>query len=218
MLVNEFDIVPDSFFLLIQVIKILHEKNAAETIIDEFGDKLYLKHDGSLSCGFEIVSHPCSLEYHSKEFNWQEIMRICREGTLYSHDTSTCGLHIHLSRLFFGDTQEIQDLHISKLLILISKFYYSHILKFSRRKQGELHWCENPSMEYDNTDNEITIVDKMKQCKSKGRYLAVNLQNQNTVEFRLFKGTLKFMQNAQSLNKFLQQAGAIFLCLRNLMN
>ena len=35
-----------------------------------------------------------------------------------------------------------------------------------------------------------TIVDKMKCCKSKGRYQAVNLENANTIEFRIFKGTL----------------------------
>ena len=32
----------------------------------------------------------------------------------------------------------------------------------------------------------------MKQSKSKGRYTAVNLLNSNTIEFRLFKGTLNF--------------------------
>jgi hypothetical protein len=37
-----------------------------------------------------------------------------------------------------------------------------------------------------------TIIDKIKQFKSRGRYMAVNLENQNTIEFRLFKGTLNF--------------------------
>ncbi len=166
--------------------------DAAESVLDNYGELLYLKHDGSLSRGFEIVSHPCTLKYHYNSFGWQEIMDICKNGTLRSHDTSTCGLHIHLSRNFFGDSQEIQDLHISKLIILVSKFYDSHLLKFSRRKSNELRWCENPAIVCENTDTEHTIVDKMKQFKSRGRYMAVNLENQNTIEFRLFKGTLNF--------------------------
>lgn len=165
---------------------------AAESILDEYGDQLYLKHDGSLSHGFEIVSHPATLDYHYNDFGWQDIMKICKESTLFSHDTSSCGLHIHLNRDYFGDTSEIQDLHISKLLILVSKFYDSHLLKFSRRQPNELRWCENISIDYEENDDEKTIVDKMKQSKSKGRYTAVNILNSNTIEFRLFKGTLNF--------------------------
>lgn len=166
--------------------------NAAEELTDKYDDRLYLKHDGSLSRGFEIVSHPCTLDYHTLDFEWYEIMDICKTNTLRSHDTDTCGLHIHISRDYFGDTQEIQDLHIAKLMLLISKFYNSHILKFSRRTESELRWCLNPGMEYEVLDNEKTIIDKLKVCKSKGRYQAINLENENTVEFRIFKGTLNY--------------------------
>ncbi len=165
---------------------------AAEQLLDDYCEKLYLKRDGSLTRGFEIVTHPCTLDYHYSRLEWQEIMEICKDGTLYSHDTDTCGLHIHLSRSFFGKSQETQDLHISKLLILVSKFYDSHLLKFSRRRLSELRWCSNIQIDYEDTDDEFTIVDKMKQLKSKGRYVAVNLENTNTIEFRLFKGTLNF--------------------------
>ena len=47
-------------------------------------------------------------------------------------------------------------------------------------------------MEYEVLDNEKTIIDKLKVCKSKGRYQAINLENENTVEFRIFKGTLNY--------------------------
>lgn len=163
---------------------------AAEYLNDNYGEKLYLKRDSSLSRGFEIVSHPCTPEYHFNEFGWDDIMKVCKTHALLSHDTSTCGLHIHLSRRYFGDSQDEQDLHIAKLILLISKFYDSHILKFSRRKEHELSWCANPELNYESHDTEATIVDKMKCCKSKGRYQAVNLENTNTIEFRIFKGTL----------------------------
>ena len=169
---------------------------AAKYLTDTYGGKLYLKHDSSLSHGFEIVSHPCSADYHISQFGWNDILNICKSHSLLSHDTTTCGLHIHISREFFGSTQNEQDLHIAKLILLISKFYFSHILKFSRRKEHELHWCKNPEINYESNDNEKTIIDKMKCCKSNGRYQAINLENASTVEFRIFKGTL-------NLNTFL---------------
>ena len=163
---------------------------AAEYLTDTYDDRLYLKHDSSLNSGFEIVSHPCTPKYHFDMFEWGNIMEICKSHTLRSHDTTTCGLHIHISREYFGQNQTEQDLHIAKLILLVSKFYDSHILKFSRRKEHELRWCANPELSYESHDNETTIVDKMKCCKSNGRYQAVNLENTNTIEFRIFKGTL----------------------------
>ena len=49
----------------------------AETLLD-IGNRdavrIYCKHDGSLDDGFEIVTHPMSLEYHEKNMPWEEIM------------------------------------------------------------------------------------------------------------------------------------------------
>lgn len=34
----------------------------------------YCKHDGSLDDGFEIVTHPMSLEYQLHEMSWDEVL------------------------------------------------------------------------------------------------------------------------------------------------
>jgi hypothetical protein len=74
-------------------------------------------------------------------------------------------------------------------------------------------------MNYDDTDDEITIVDKMKQLKSKGRYLALNLQNYYTVEFRLFKGTLNFTSFMASLQLVMELSKyAIRTDLKNILS
>ena len=70
---------------------------AAKYLTDTYGEKLYLKHDSSLSHGFEIVSHPCSADYHISQFGWNDILNICKSHSLLSHNTTTCGLHIHIS-------------------------------------------------------------------------------------------------------------------------
>lgn len=40
---------------------------------------LYFKHDGSLEDGFEIVSHPATLDYHLHNIPWEEVMKRARE-------------------------------------------------------------------------------------------------------------------------------------------
>ena len=175
--------------------------NLARELQNDYNEHIYLKHDGSLTNnGFEIVSHPMTLDYHMSEFQWKEIMNMCVNATLRSHDTNTCGLHVHINRTFFGFNEKEQDLNIAKLLLLVSKFFESHIVKFTRRRYEELNrWCTNPSVRYEETDTNESVIDKMKTAKSCGRYQAVNLQNDKTVEFRIFKGTLKYRTFIASL-------------------
>ena len=175
--------------------------NLARELQKDYDEHIYLKHDGSLSDnGFEIVSHPMSLDYHMSEFAWKEIMNKCVDASLRSHNTDSCGFHVHISRSFFGVFEEEQDLNIAKLLLLVSRFFESHIVKFTRRQASELNrWCAKPSVKYEETNTNESVVDKMKTAKSCGRYQAINLQNEKTVEFRMFKGTLKYSTFIASL-------------------
>ena len=166
--------------------------SATRQITQNF-EYVYLKHDGSLShIGFEIVSHPATLDYHINEFGWDEIMDICTDNGYRSHDTSTCGLHIHMSREFLGNNETERDLNIAKLIILFDRWWDKYIVPFSRRNIDTIaRWADKPSLECLNTDTESEIVDKVKCYKTRGRYKAINLENEDTIEFRLFRGTLK---------------------------
>lgn len=165
--------------------------DAAAKISKNYND-VYLKHDGSISTGFEIVSHPATLDYHLLDLGWADIMNICLDNNMRSHDTSTCGLHCHVSRDFFGETQDEQDLHIAKLILLIDRFWDSCIVPFSRRNYDNLNrWAAKPNLEILDSDTDEEILDKVKKTKHYGRYQAINLQNECTVEFRIFRGTLK---------------------------
>ena len=151
----------------------------------------YLKHDGSLSDGFEIVSHPCTLEYHMNSFPWGDICNTALNHGFKSHKTSTCGLHIHASRSNFGLTELVQDLNIAKVLILVERFWDDYVVNFSRRDVNRLReWAKKPNTYIMPNDGEGTAIYKAKETACEGRYQAVNLQNYNTVEFRLFRGTL----------------------------
>lgn len=85
-------------------------------------ENIYCKHDGSLINGFEIVSHPCTLDYH-KTLKYEEIFEWLVKQKYRSHDTSTCGMHVHINRDYFGVDKLTQDLCIGKLLYLCEKHW-----------------------------------------------------------------------------------------------
>ena len=133
----------------------------------------------------EIVTHPMSMEYH-KQFCWDELMHKAISMGYRSHQTSTCGLHIHVNRSSLGETQDEQELVIGHILLFV-ELHWNELLKFSRRSEYSMNrWAARYG--YEKTGREI--LDKAKKGNN-GRYAAVNLMNWATIEFRLFRGTLK---------------------------
>jgi len=147
---------------------------------------VYIKSDGSLDDGMEIVSHPASLDYH-KQYQWDEIMSKAVSLGYRSHQTSTCGLHVHVNRDCLGDNREEQEETIRRILYFV-EHHWNELLRFSRRSEYSMNrWAARYGFE--KTGREI--LDKAKKGNN-GRYAAVNLMNYSTIEFRLFRGTLKY--------------------------
>ena len=152
-----------------------------------FTERLYCKHDGSISNGFELVTHPMSLEYHQEEMPWPEVLRTARSLGYRSHQTQTCGLHVHVSRKAFGETEEEQEPAIARILYFVEK-HWEELLKFSRRTPRQL---ERWAARYGYKDRPQEILEHAKKGSHAGRYSCVNLENRATIEFRMFRGTLK---------------------------
>jgi hypothetical protein len=167
-------------------------EDAAQDIQAAGEDHIYIKEDGSLSSeGMEIVTHPATLDYHVNNFPWTEICDTAISYGYLSHDTDTCGLHIHASRSLFGDTEIEQDLTIAKIILLIDRWYDTHILRFARRDYNKMRqWADKPNAGIRPEDCESDAVQKSKKTAT-DRYKAVNLCNYKTIEFRFFRGTLK---------------------------
>ena len=152
-------------------------------------EMLYCKHDGSLSDGgnggVEIVTHPCTLAAHRELFPWSEVLSLCGDHGFKSHDAGTCGLHIHVSRSAFRDSRDVFT-----AIALIDRLR-SYIVRFSRRSVEKLNrWAEildtsdmTPFPNYGVATSNIA---------EGSRYVAVNLQNRNTVEFRFPRGSLRY--------------------------
>ena len=148
----------------------------------------YCKHDGSLNDGLELVTHPLSLDFHLNRVPWREVMQKAVRQGYTSHQARTCGLHIHVSRAAFGDEEREQDAAIARVLYFFEK-HWEELLKFSRRTQSQLNrWASR----YGYKDQPQEILDHAKKGCHAGRYTCVNLTNEDTIEFRIFRGTLKY--------------------------
>lgn len=160
--------------------KILDVANSGE-------ERVYIKHDGSLNEGFEIVTHPMTLEYHLKEMPWAEVLAKAKEMGYLSHQAGTCGLHVHINRTAFGETEAEQDEVIARLLYFFEK-HFEELLKFSRRSSSQLKkWAAR----YGLREHPKEILDHAKgDCRGE-RYTCVNLTNYHTIECRMWRGTLK---------------------------
>lgn len=164
-----------------------HSHENAQRLID-INSLVYCKTDGSLNDGFEIVSHPCDLDYHINDMRWDELLTECKNMGYTSHDAETCGLHIHVSRKALGDDDVRQEKTISNILYFVEN-NWDKMLKFSRRTQTQLNrWADRYGLEPDETPTDLYC----KARKQYKRYTAVNLLNHNTIEFRLFRGTLNY--------------------------
>lgn len=169
-------------------------------IANQEQERLYIKHDGSLDEGFELVSHPMTLAYHRQKMPWPELLTTARELGYRSHQTATCGLHVHVNRDAFGETEAEQDACIARILYFFER-NWEELLKFSRRTRRQLErWADR----YGYKEHPREILEHAKKGCRGERYTCVNLQNEATVEFRIFRGTLKwntFLATLQLVNR-----------------
>lgn len=146
------------------------------------GDRVYFNRDGSLRSGFEIITMPHTLEAFN-DIPWAEIMDACKDNGFSSHDAGTCGLHVHFSRLMFGEDTDTQDDNIAKL-VQFFEFYWDDMVKASRREGNQLSWCGKKGF-----ISKKRIKDHVKE-RYGGHYEAINNSNSATVEIRIMRGTL----------------------------
>lgn len=159
-----------------------------QDIANAKNEHLYCKHDGSLNDGFELVSHPMTLEYHLNEMPWRDILHKAIDLGYSSHNSGSCGLHIHCNRSAFSADYDDQEVIIGRIVYFVEK-HWQELVKFSRRTSRTLNrWAARYAT------ISATTKETYEKAKNKymGRYVAVNLENEHTIEFRMFRGTLRY--------------------------
>ena len=139
----------------------------------------YLKHDGSLNYGFEIVSHPMELEYH-QSIGYDLLKELAQKG-FSGFRTDTCGLHVHVSRAGFSGRA-----HILRFAYFAARNSEQMIRLAGRNSE---RWANFSELR----DQSTSVMKRANRWGQTGgnRYNAINFNNHDTLELRFFKSSLR---------------------------
>jgi hypothetical protein len=159
------------------------------------GGHAYMKEDGSLDDGFEIVTHPHTLEKYHTDFNWGVLDKLKRDG-YRSWNTTTCGIHVHVSRTAFGngDPWRLNVPNSMRSQMILQR--QSHELRFMKLIYDNQRQVERisgrSSDRYASFNDKGQLLRKIKNgYQSNGRFSAINTENDDTIEIRVFRGSLR---------------------------
>jgi hypothetical protein len=148
------------------------EYECAEIAHSYLGSLGYLKTDSSINHGFEIVTHPMSYDWAIANFPWPMLTRLRQSGCAATDDT---GIHVHVSRAGFASA-----CHTYRWM----KFIYRNeqqVTKVARRACHE--WAAF-------TDDDRRAVKDYAKGARGARYRAINTNNRDTFELRIFASSL----------------------------
>ena len=139
----------------------------------------YCKSDGSLNYGVEFVTHPISLKAWEQIF-YPKLLAVseCMKSWGCKTKAATAGIHIHYSR------SKLDSATIKRICWLLSQpDNFEFMRKFCHRNADNMnHWSKKHS-------DWSSCLDRF-CCDTSDRYRIVNLQNNNTIEFRCFGYTI----------------------------
>lgn len=192
----------------IEVRRMLHETYSAQVPSDQTDEgTFFTERDGSISNGFEIITSFGPIQT-MRNLLWEVFRpgadgRLPFVGRLISHNTGTCGLHVHLdapaSLLHSVRLVEFYNRPDNRPLIeLVSRRWGSSYAKASRvdvvdiihqEKEGRLPKLPNgkPDPKYGLKH----LKQYVRQRLVPSRYGLINTTPQKTVEVRAFRGTLQ---------------------------
>ena len=148
----------------------------AQEVVDLLGDFAIVKEDGSLSVGFEICTQPASLDEH--KIRWGKFFDNMPKN-LISFNSRNCGLHVHCSK------KPLSLLTIAKMVVFVNSETNQQFIE-TIAGRGSNTYCVISKKKYAHVLQMPQMIGRRDY-----RYEAINLVNQDTIEFRLFKGTLK---------------------------
>lgn len=169
----------------------LSAEPTAVAAIDALGSRYVIaKEDGSLGVDIELNTAPASLSYHQNQWmesasNWK---RVCTDRKITSHNQGNCGIHVHVSR------DPLSQLQIGKLQVFLNALNTADFVTCIAQRTAN-QYCMRQGKK---------LTDK----HNYDRFSALNLQNSNTIEFRIFRGNtrvkriLKCLEFADSLTRY----------------
>jgi len=142
-----------------------------------------MKRDGSIGEGGELVTAPMTIGA-LKEINWKELLASLAKLGARSYQTGRCGLHVHVSLPYRDIKRGENTLRTENTLRGMRAFVASQapwLIPFTKRQPKALSEFAKIPTDWKRTWGYI----------GGNRYVALN-QTPETIEFRLFRGTLDY--------------------------
>ena len=140
----------------------------------------YLKYDSSIGTGYEIVTHPHTLDSHREL--WQDFFGDLPRG-MTSYKSGACGMHVHIER------KKLSALTIAKLSAFVNATGNQPFIACIAQRTSEQY---------------ASIVAGKKLVDFRGTHFdAVNTANSQTIEVRIFRGTVRkdrFFKNLEFID------------------
>lgn len=137
--------------------------------------QFFIKSDGSLDAGVEMVTVPLTLDQH-RAFDWRGKMRPLLAIAMSGSRTSNCGMHVHVNR------RALSPLTLAKMLLFMNAPGTQHLIGTVAQRTGST-WARPQRKTW-------------KEGKEWQRYNHMRYQPLNvtgpTAEFRIFRGSLRY--------------------------
>jgi hypothetical protein len=152
----------------------------------EQADVCYLKSDSSIEgWGYELVTHPHTLGAYERATDLWNYIESCRTKGARSWDTTSCGLHVHVSRTAFKS-----GAHTHRFLSLIYR-NPREMMKLAGRKNSRYARFDDVYKPDEWGIPQFNLRDKVHAGGFTERMSAVNTNNDYTLELRFFRGNMK---------------------------
>ena len=170
----------------------------AYKLLKHVGHHITIKEDGSLTmngkysdgnpeggsryAGFEVVTGPMGLNKHRELWGKLETFELYK--MLRSWDTDTCGFHVHISR------DSLTSLQIGRMLMFVNAKYNKRLIEVVAGRSEKKYTRYIPKNITDVLHPERVRNPDENNPHDASRRVALNLCNDKTVEFRIFRGTI----------------------------
>ena len=163
------------------------KEELASDLESELGDFAYFKEDGSLEYGFEIVTHPATIDYFKSSQFFEKIEEVLLHK---ARAFNKGGMHIHISRKAFKD-----DDHLGRFIFFLN--YHNSFSQVIAQRNSDrwAAWYKDSLIPNPNTPVSLTQYYNL----SGDRYKAINLENEATIEVRIFNANIYANRNLKNL-------------------
>ena len=139
------------------------------------GEYCYFEQDGSIGQGFELITQPAGLDVHREKLALFLANPDIKRG-MRSHEGGSCGFHVHVGRDYLTQSQ------IFRMQSFLNSPDNEALIKRVARRYASGY---------------AKIKDQLSKNSIKGketgdRYEALNVTGDKTVEFRIFRGSLRY--------------------------